>query len=86
MSAATALGKAHRPVLIATHHRKRGNGIYASAITCDSRLRGKGGSKHDERIVVTVRSDDNGSGAGYDDSDPVFGSLQDDLAIDRLFG
>ncbi len=34
-----------------------GDDIYVAAIDFDTRLRGKGGSKHDERIVLTVRND-----------------------------
>jgi hypothetical protein len=36
--------------------------IYVSDITFDSRTRGKGGSKHDERILVTIRNDSDGDG------------------------
>ena len=38
------------------------NDIYVWDIAFDSRLRGKGGSKHDERIFVTVRRDSDADG------------------------
>ncbi len=43
------------------------NDIYVADIQFDSRLRGKGGSKHDERIVLTVRNDADANGADGDD-------------------
>jgi uncharacterized delta-60 repeat protein len=46
-------------VTIAVNPPSEGD-IYVWDITFDSRLRGKGGSKHDERIVVVVNSDANG--------------------------
>ena len=43
------------------------NEMYVSDIVFESRTRGKGGAKHNERIVVTVRRDADGNGADTDD-------------------
>ncbi len=49
------------------------NDIYVGAVQFDSRLRGRGGSKHDERIVLTVRNDADANGA--DGGDPVLAGV-----------
>ena len=50
------------------------NDIYVWDIAFDSRLRGKGGAKHDERVLVTIRHDSDADGLAEATDEVVAGA------------